>query len=71
MLILMATLTLEVWHYNEDTIIIACPVEHIRKEMQISACVEYPTVLPAKSYSDVIFCLQSYRGLRIDRSLVY
>ena len=29
------------------------------------------TVLPAKSDSDVKFCLQSYQGLRIDRSLVY
>ena len=29
------------------------------------------TVLPAKSDSDVLFCLQSYQGLRIDISLVY
>ena len=29
------------------------------------------TVLPAKSDNDVMFCLQSYQGLRIDRSLVY
>ena len=29
------------------------------------------TVLPAKSNSDVMFCLQSYQGLRIDISLVY
>ena len=29
------------------------------------------TVLPAKSDSDIMFCLQSYQGLRIDRSLVY
>ena len=27
------------------------------------------TVLPVKSDSDVMFCLQSYQGLRIDRSL--
>ena len=27
------------------------------------------TVLPAKSNSDVIFCLQSYLGLTIDRCL--
>ena len=32
---------------------------------------ENATVLPAKSDSDVMFCLQSYQGLRIDRSLVY
>ena len=29
------------------------------------------TVLSAKSDSDVMFCLQSYQGLRIDISLVY
>ena len=29
------------------------------------------TVLPAKSDSYVVFCLQSYQGLIIDRSLVY
>ena len=28
-------------------------------------------VLPAKSDSDVMFCLQSYQGLMIDESLVY
>ena len=28
-------------------------------------------VLPAKSDSDVMFCLQSYQGLIINRSLVY
>ena len=33
--------------------------------MQIRA-----TVLPAKSDSDDMFCLQSFQGLRIDRSLV-
>ena len=29
------------------------------------------TVVPTKSDSDAMFCLQSYQGLRIDRSLVY
>ena len=29
------------------------------------------TVVPTKSDSDVMFCLQSYHGLIIDRSLVY
>ena len=29
------------------------------------------TVLPAKSNSDVMFCLLSYQGLIIDKSLVY
>ena len=28
-------------------------------------------VLPAKSDSDFLFCLQKYQGLIIDRSLVY
>ena len=31
----------------------------------------FSNVLPDKSDSDVMFCLQSYYGLRIDRSLVY
>ena len=29
------------------------------------------TVVPTESDSDVMFCLQSYQGLIIDRSLVY
>ena len=29
------------------------------------------TVLPAKNNSEIMFCLHSYQGLRIDRSLVY
>ena len=29
------------------------------------------TVLPAKSDSDVLFCLQHYQELIIDKSLVY
>ena len=32
---------------------------------------ERNTVLPAKSDSNVMFCLQSYSGFIIDRSLVY
>ena len=32
--------------------------------------VENSTVVPTKSDSDVMFCLQSYQGLRIDRSPV-
>ena len=38
---------------------------------QIVKTVAATTILPAKSDSDVMFCLQSYQGLRIDRSLVY
>ena len=29
------------------------------------------TVVPAKRDSDVMFCLQCYQGLKIDKSLVY
>ena len=29
------------------------------------------TVVPTKSDSDVMFCLQSYQGLMIDKSIVY
>ena len=29
------------------------------------------TVLSARSDSDLMFCLQNYQGLKIDRSLVY
>ena len=31
----------------------------------------YATILPAKSDSDIMFCLQSYQGFIIDRSLVF
>ena len=34
-------------------------------------CLSGPTVLSAKSDSDFMFCLQSYQGFIIDRSLVY
>ena len=38
----------------------------------LSLVVKRPcTIVPAKSDSDVMFCLQSYQGLIIDRSLVY
>ena len=30
-----------------------------------------PTVLPAKNDNDVMFCLQRYKGLRIDSSTGY
>ena len=32
---------------------------------------DHTTVLPAKSDSDFMFCLQSYHGPILDRSLVY
>ena len=31
------------------------------------ACLTLATVLPAKNDSDVIFCLQSYQRLRVDK----
>ena len=40
--------------------------QHTNKRLPITV----PTVLPAKSDSEVMFCLQSYQGLRIDISLV-
>ena len=45
----------------------------IRKKITIGClhAVLTGTVVPAKSDSDIMVCLQSYRGLRIDRSLVY
>ena len=40
---------------------------------KVNVCTEVSTctVLPAKSDSDAMLCLQSYQGLRIYRSLVY
>ena len=45
------------------------------KSLLVVCCIDFnalqTTVLPAKSDSDVMFCLQSYPGLVIDRPLVY
>ena len=38
---------------------------------QIILIVEESTILPARSDSDFMFCLHSYQGLIIDRSLVF
>ena len=38
---------------------------------QICVKLSSSTALPAKSDSDVMFCLQSYQGLLIDRLLVF
>ena len=35
----------------------------------VRSSISKPTVLPAKDDSDVMFCLQSYQGLVLDRSL--
>ena len=40
-------------------------------ETQTKVNNSYITVLPAKSDSEVMFCLQRYQGLIINRSLVY
>ena len=37
----------------------------------LSVYIQQDTVLQAKSDSGAMFCLRSYQGLRIDRSLVY
>ena len=39
--------------------------------MVVHALSVIPTVLAAKSDSDIMFCLQRYQGLRIDRSLMF
>ena len=46
--------------------IAAYPVCYLVKFIRL-----YATVLAAKSESDVMPCLQSYQGLKIDKSLVY
>ena len=46
-------------------------VKHLRKQKDNGKVVsDLFTVLPAKSNSDFMFCLQSYQGLIINRSLV-
>ena len=37
----------------------------------LNTIIVFTTVVPAKSDSDVMLCLQSYQELRIDRSLMY
>ena len=40
-------------------------------KFELIGCLKHGTVLPDKSDSDDVFCLQTYQGLIIDRSLVY
>ena len=40
-------------------------------DLDLEVDVAQTTVMPAKSDCDALFCLQSYQGLIIDRSLVY
>ena len=59
--------------YKECYLINLTYLQNIFKaeKMKLSNIIPEPTVLPAKSDSDVMFCLQSYQGLIINRSLVY
>ena len=45
--------------------------KYILKLTKVNIYIEWHTVLPAKSDSDPMFCLQSYQGLIIDISLVH
>ena len=45
-------------------------VEHLSDKLYNLKAVSISTVKPNKSDSDAMFCLQSYQGLIIDRSLV-
>ena len=47
------------------------PFLDARHKCILSGSALFTIVLPAKSDSYVMFCLQSYQGLRIDISLVY
>ena len=47
------------------------PDSTVRAKIQRDHSLVISTVLPAKSDSDAMFCLYSYQGLIIDRSLVY
>ena len=49
-----------------DLVPLACEVDDVHVVI-VTVC----TVLPAKSDSDAMLCLQSYQGFRIHRSLVY
>ena len=46
-------------------------LEHLNTDWVTAQEIMVLTVLPAKSDRDFMFCLQSYQGLIIDRSLVY
>ena len=46
-------------------------IENLISRLKIYLISIYCPVLPTKSDSDFMFCLQSHQGLRIDRSLVY
>ena len=41
------------------------------KEKAMAALIDKTYFLPAESKSDAMLCLQSYQGLRINKSLVY
>ena len=45
--------------------------KYLNQSLLVNKQTQVSTGLPAKSDSDVMFCLQSNQGLRINRSLVY
>ena len=48
------------------------PGNHQREQTEVNkARIFFITVVPTKSDSDVMFCLQSYQGLIINKSLVH
>ena len=46
-------------------------LSHAKRSTTVPTKDQNDTVVPAKSDSDVMFCLQSYQVLSIDRSLEY
>ena len=73
------------WHdgiYRSKVIFSTIPTQRLDFEVKvidlevfayymIKTIIGITTVLPAKSDSDVMFCLQSYQGFRINISLAY
>ena len=59
-------------HRLQSSLFVVCCYCLCLSGLMIGLCLcVLSTVVPTKSDSDVIFCLQSYKGLRIDKSLVY
>ena len=64
---------------SKSSLILPKPLHYYNKgftewpnaECHINPVKHTGTVLPVKSDSEVMFCLQNYQGLRIDSSLVY
>ena len=59
-------------HRQDKTLsLFAYQTTDLENKEHTTVCKGDAIVLPAKSDSDVMFCLQSYPGLMIDKSLVY